>query len=106
MEKEFMKLLVPRITDATTRKDLREFANRVVGSWFRWPFSERPKIVSCRILSIPDSIGIEQRHGLLDVTPDDVAIKIIRKLNGAFLRGKRVGVKRYDDAAVRAIARS
>lgn len=101
MGKEFMKLLVPRITDATTRKDLREFANRVIESWFRLPFSERPRIVSCRILSISDSIGIEQRHGLLDVTPDDAAIKIIQKLNGALLRGKRVGVKRYDAAAAR-----
>jgi hypothetical protein len=101
MEKGFMKHLVPRITDATTRTDLREFANRVIESWFRLPFSDRPKIVVCRILSIVDLNGIEQRHGLLDVTPDDAAIKIIRKLNGAFLRGKRVGVKRYDSACAR-----
>jgi hypothetical protein len=101
MGENAMKLLVPRITDATTRKDLREFANRVLDAWFRLPFSERPKIVSCRILLISDSTGFEQRHGLLDVTPDDAATKIIRKLNGAFLRGKRVGVKRYDSASAR-----
>lgn len=100
-----MKLVVPRITDATTRKDLREFANRVLESWLRLPFSERAKIVSCRILSISDSMGVEQRHGLLDVTPDDAAVKIIRKLNGALLRGKRVGVKRYDSAVRRDIER-
>ncbi len=96
-----MKLLVPRITDATTRKDLREFANRVLEAWFRLPFSERPRIISCRILLIADSTGFEQRHGLLDVTPDGAARKIIRKLNGALLRGKRVGVKRYDSASAR-----
>lgn len=101
-----MKLLVPRITDTTTRRDLRDFANRVIESWFRLPFSERPKIVSCRILSIADSFGMEHRHGLLDVTPDDAAIKIIRKLNGTLLRGKLVGVKRYDAAAARAVAGS
>jgi hypothetical protein len=72
MEKEFMKLLVPRITDETTRKDVREFANRVIGSWIRPPFSEHPGIVSCRTLSSPDPIGTEKRHGL-DVTPDDAA---------------------------------
>jgi hypothetical protein len=94
-----MRLVVPRITDATTRKDLREFANRVLEAWFRLPFSERPKIVSCRIIKTSDAMGIEQRHGLLDVTPDDAAFKIIRKLNGAFLHGKRVGVKQYDAAA-------
>ena len=101
-----MKLLVPRITDATTRKDLREFANKVLQTWFRLPFSERPQIISCRILSMPDATGFEQRHGLLDVTPDDAAIRIIRKLNGALLRGKRVGVKRYDAAAARKTVRA
>jgi hypothetical protein len=85
MGENAMKLLVPRITDATTRKDLREFA----------------KIVSCRILLSSDSTGVEQRHGLFDVTPDDAATKIIRKLNGAFLGGRRVGVKRYDSAFAR-----
>jgi hypothetical protein len=100
-----MKILVPRITDVTKRKDLQEFANRVLQKWFRLPFSEHPKITSCRILSIEDAMGVNRRHGLLDVTPDDAAIKIIRKLNGAFLCGKRVGVKHFDDAAARAIAR-
>lgn len=91
-----MKLLIPRITDATKRKDLLEFANRVLESWFRLPFSARAKIVGCRILETSDSMGVEQRHGLLDVTPDDAALKIMRRLNGAFLCGKRVGVKKYE----------
>ena len=101
-----MKILVPRVTDVTTRKDLREFANRVLEKWFRLPFSGRATIVSCRILSITDSLGVTQRHGLLDVTPDDAAVRIIRKLNGAVLRGKRVGVKHYNEASARAIGRA
>ena len=99
-----MQILVPRITDATTRKDLRAFANRVLQKWFRLPFSGQPKITSCRILSIEDSMGVIRRHGLLDVAPDDAAVRIVRKLNGAFLCGKRVGVKHYDAAAARANA--
>lgn len=101
-----MKILIPRITDATTRKDLREFANRVLQKWFRLPFSDHPTITSCQILAISNSMGVTQRHGLLDVSPDDAAAKIIRTLNGAFLRGKRVGVRQYDNAAARAIAGS
>ena len=100
-----MKILVPRITDATTRKDLREFANRILEKWFRLPFSAHSTIVSCQILSISDSMKVTLRHGLIDVTPDDAAIRIIRKLNGALLCGKRVGVKHYDAATARAIAR-
>jgi len=101
-----MKILVPRITDATKRKDLREFANRVLLKWLRLPFSDHAMINSCRILSIEDSMGVTLRYGVLDVTPDDAAKRIIRKLNGAFLCGKRVGVKHYDAATARSIARS
>lgn len=99
-----MKILIPRINDATSRKDLREFANRVLESWFRLLFSSRPQIVSCRILSITDPAGVTLRHGLLDIKPDDAASRIIRKLNGAALRGKRVGVKHFDKILSRAIA--
>ncbi len=99
-----MKILIPRITDATTRTDLREFANRVLQKWFRWPFSDNPMIRHCEIISVSNPMGVVQRHGLLDVSPDDAAIRIIRKLNGAFLRGKRVGVKQYSNAVAREIS--
>ena len=95
MINQHMKLLIPRITASTTRKDLRDFVNRVLEKWFRLPFSTQPRIVSCRILFITDGMGVTQRHGLIDVRPDDAAMKIIRKLNGETLKGKRVAVKQY-----------
>ena len=91
-----MIIHIPRITDSTKRKDLRDFANRVLEKMFRLPFSAQPRIVSSRILSVSDSTGVIQRHGLIDVTPDDAARRVIRKLNGAYLKEKRVGVKRYE----------
>lgn len=90
-----MNIIIPRITESTTRKDLRNFVNQVLEKWFRLPFSVQPQIVRCRILSITNSMGVIQRHGLINVTPDDAALKIIRKLNGAYLNEKRVGVKQY-----------
>ena len=90
-----MVLIIPRISKSTTRKDLRGFANRVLESWFRLPFSAQPRIVSCQILSLTDSVGVSERHGLINVTPDDAALKVIRRLNGEHLKGKRVGVKQY-----------
>ena len=91
-----MHIIIPRITDSTKRKDLRDFVNRVLEKIFRLPFSSKPEIVSCRILAISDNRGIMQRHGLINVTPDDAAIRIIRKLNGAYLKEKRVAVKKYE----------
>ncbi|MBV2090975.1 MAG: hypothetical protein KUF72_08800 [Candidatus Thiodiazotropha sp. (ex Ctena orbiculata)] len=90
-----MKLLIPRINDKTTRKDMRDFANRVLEKWIRLPFSSQPRIVSCKIISITSNVGVIQRHGLINVFPDDAALRIIRKLNGEYLKGKRVGVKQY-----------
>jgi hypothetical protein len=90
-----MKLLIPRITDSITRRDIRDFINRVLEKWFRLPFSAPPKIVSCGILSDTNNMGVIQRSGLINVTPDDAALRIIQKLNGEYLKGKRVGVKQY-----------
>jgi len=91
-----MILIIPRITDSTTRRDLRDFANTVLEKWFRLPFSAQPRIVNCRIQSVTDSMGVTEHHGLINVTPDDAALKIIRKLNGTYLNGKRIGVRKYD----------
>jgi hypothetical protein len=94
-----MKLIIPRITDSTKPKDLRAFANQVLEKIFRLPFSATPRIIGCRVLTVTDGPGVVQRHGLISVTPDDAALRIIRKLNGKYLNGKRVGVKRYDPVA-------
>ena len=91
-----MNIIIPRITGKTNRKDLRNFVNRVLEKWFRLPFSAHPQIVRCRILSVTDNAGVTQRHGIINVTPDDAAMRIIQKLNGKYLNEKRVGVKRYD----------
>lgn len=91
-----MNIIIPRITGKTNRKDLRGFVNRVLDSWFRLPFSAHPQIVRCRIISVTDRTGVNQRHGIINVTPDDAALRIIQKLNGKYLNEKRVGVKRYD----------
>lgn len=93
-----MNIIIPRITGKTNREDLRNFVNRVLERWFRLPFSAHPRIIKCRILSITDSAGVTQRHGIINVTPDDAAMRIIKKLNGKYLNEKRVGVKRYDPA--------
>ena len=91
-----MNIIIPGITEKTNRKELTSSINRVLEKWFRLPFSAHPKIVRCRILSVTDRAGVTQRHGIINVTPDDAALRIIQKLNGQHLNEKQVGVKRYD----------
>ena len=40
-------------------------------------------------------MGVFQRHGLINVLPDDAALRIIRKLKGEYLKEKHVGIKQY-----------
>ena len=94
-----MQLIVPRITNATRQKDLKEFVNRILEKWIRMPFSAPPRIVSCHIMSVSDSMGVTERHGLVDITPDDAALRVVKKLNGAYLKNKRVGIKKYHRAS-------
>lgn len=98
-----MVIIIPRITSATRRVDLRDFVETVLEKWFRLPFSAHPRIISYRILSVTDHNGVTERHGLVSITPEDAALRVIRKLNGTPLKGKRVGVKHYDLAAKQTI---
>ena len=101
-----MNIIIPRITGKTNRKDLRNFVNRVLEKWFRLPFSAHPQIVRCSIICVTDRLGATQRHGIINVTPDDAALRIIRKLNGKYLNEKRVGVKRYDLSVEKSLDRT
>ena len=93
-----MQLIVPRITDATRQKDLKEFVNRLLEKWICMPFSAPPRIVSCRIMSVSVSMGVTERHSPVEITPDDAALRVVKKLNGAYLKNKRVGIKKYHRA--------
>ena len=90
-----MNIIIPGIAGKTNRKDLRNFVNRILEKWFRLPFSAHPQIVRCRILSVTDSAGVTKRHGIINVAPDDAAMRVIQILNGKYLNEKRAGVKRY-----------
>ncbi len=69
-----MIVIIPRITASTTRKDLRTFVGQFLDKRLRLPFSAKPQIVACNILSITNGYGVTQRHGLINVTPDDAAL--------------------------------
>ncbi|MEJ2592832.1 MAG: hypothetical protein P8178_15815 [Candidatus Thiodiazotropha sp.] len=74
---------------------MKDFVRGVMGKWFRLPFSAQPIMISCRILSVRNESGLVLRHGLVNVMPDVAALRVIRKLNGKCLDGKRVCVERY-----------
>ena len=90
-----MQILIAQISRSTSRRNMKDFVYGVMGQWFRLPFSAQPIMISCRILSIRKEAGFSSRYGLINVVPDHAALRVIRKLNGKYLGGKRVSVERY-----------
>ena len=90
-----MQILIAQISRSTSRRNMKDFVYGVMGQWFRLPFSAQPIMISCRILSIRREAGFSLRCGLINVVPDHAALRVIRKLNGKYLGGKRVSVARY-----------
>lgn len=93
---ENMKIFIPRLPSHTSQKDLWNFVNAGMGSRFRLPFLvKQSQICSCEILWIKDRQGVAEHHGLVNITPETEAIKVIRRLNGKPINGKPVIVRRY-----------
>lgn len=66
------------------------------GNRFRLPFlGKQPQIHSCEIIEIKALRGVADRHGLVSITPEKEALKVIRRLNGKQINGKPIIVRQY-----------
>lgn len=88
-----MIVFVRNLPEDTTRQDIIDFIMPAVrGGLFR----ARGKITSIDVLVIRDSnTKLMEYHGLVHIAPDAVAQRVIRKLHGQHLKGKRVALREY-----------
>ena len=89
-----MIIILKNIPVNTNKRDVQIFVTpEVKGSWFR----RSGKIVSLSILVQKNiQTHIIQHHGLVGISPDFVAERVIKKLNGKMLiNDKRVVVCEY-----------
>jgi RNA recognition motif-containing protein len=96
-----MKIFVRRIPRDTTKKELIDFVLGpfVKKSWLSFK-AVNPDLLACQIIKVTDQdTGVVEYHGILRVSPDDAAEKMIRRLNGQPLKQIKVAVRRYFDRA-------
>ena len=88
-----MKIILKNMPANTSKQDIKDFFTPAVkGNWLR----KSGEIASVSIL-IQKSIRtrIAQYHGLVQILPDSVAERAIKKLNGKIIKEKHVAVCEY-----------
>lgn len=88
-----MIVFLRNIPSDTSRQEIIAFVMPVVkGGLFR----AKGKITSIDILAIKDNAnGLVEYHGLVHITPDEVGLRVIKKLHGQPFKGKRMALHEY-----------
>ncbi len=92
-----MWIFIRQIPELTSRKELVQFVQRGLfpGPRLLHLFSKR-RIRRCELMTITDrDTGLVEHHGLVEIEPTGTINRLVQRLDGAILRGKGVGVRRY-----------
>lgn len=92
-----MKIIIPRIPNATTRKEMTSLVRELFAKKFHLPFTKHPRVAKCDIITITDQHGIGECHGFIVVHPEAAAIWLIKHLAGKRLHNKVIFARRYHD---------
>ena len=92
-----MDIFIRRLPEATTRHDIIKFVSDALMP--RWKlFGSKPigTLNKCSILQITDPHpGNIEFHGLLKIEPATAALEVIKRINGTYLKSKKVEVRKY-----------
>ena len=88
-----MIVILKNISANTRKQDIKNFITPVVkGGWFE----KKGKILGISILSQRNlRTRMISQHGLVNIEPNDVAERVIKKLNKKLLVGKYIAVAEY-----------
>ena len=88
-----MIVFLRNLPEDTTRQDIIDFIMPAVkGGLFR----AGGKVTGIDILANRDNnTRLMEYHGLVHISPDEAALRAIRKLHGRPLKGKRMAVREY-----------
>jgi hypothetical protein len=94
-----MILILKNIPAKTKKQDIKDFIEPVVkGGWL----NKTGLIKSISILPLKNSrTRIIHFHGLIEILPDTVAERVIRKLNRKVMAGKFVSLSEYKTRSLR-----
>ncbi|MES9900010.1 MAG: hypothetical protein ABW148_13455 [Sedimenticola sp.] len=92
-----MKIIILRIPQATSNRELMELVESLLEKKYHLPFTKRAEIIHCDILIITNPQGIQEHHGLLVIHPEKAAAWLIKHLRGQRLHNKPIYGRQYFD---------
>lgn len=90
-----MKLIALRIPNKSSKSELSKLVQEALSQKFHLPFTEKPSIVSCKIIEQIESNGIVEHHGIFEVLPDNAGKWLISHFKNKHLRKKQIFIKEY-----------
>lgn len=88
-----MIVFLRNIPKDTSHQDILDFVGPVVKGGL---LQSGGKVASIEFLEIQDgNAAIVEYHGLVHILPDEVGLRVIRKLNRQHFKGKRIVVREY-----------
>ena len=93
METVKMIVFLRNIPDDTSRLDIVGFINPALEGGF---FKAKGEILSIGVLMAKDkALNLAEYHAIVNIKPDAVALRVIKKLHGQLFRGRRIVVREY-----------
>ncbi|MEI6414704.1 MAG: hypothetical protein WCP34_10665 [Pseudomonadota bacterium] len=95
-----MKIFVQRIPEDTSEQALTRFVLEPFSKRSLFSFGAKPEVLSCEIIRVTDLDSNQvEYHGILRVSPDDAAAKVIKKLNGQRFRNCVLKMRQFFERA-------
>lgn len=93
-----MKIFIPYVPSGIQRNELLAIAKSAVKpAWFI-PFKKSGTVAKCNVIRILDvDTGGVEYHGIIDVFPETIAPKVIKRLNGKEYNGQKISARTWVD---------
>jgi RNA recognition motif-containing protein len=89
-------LFIKGLPESTTKSDIRSLFQRLKNRHWGLPLTGKSALCSCDILRITNPISKSvEYHAMVEIHPAKLALRAIRELNGALIRGHPVELHRY-----------
>lgn len=92
-----MDIFIRRLPESVTRLDLIHFISSAIKPhWTLFGTASKPVKIDCEIVRVTDidSQTVEY-HGIAHFTKPNEAVDVIERLDGRFLKGKKMEVRKY-----------
>jgi len=88
-----MIVFMRNIPDDTSRRDIAAFIEPALQGGF---FKAKGEILSVSVLLLKDKgTKLTECHAIVNIAPDAVAERVVKKLHGQLFKGKRIALREY-----------